>query len=130
MKWIRPTASLNSKINWKQWGFTMKTTGLQIFYGLLAVVGVIVTWYFNLQPREVSFFSDIYANSAAASLTNDLTVVVTAFLVWSFVETGRLKMSYVLWSAILVFTFLIAAAMTVPLFMLLRERRLIAMAAA
>ena len=108
----------------------MKTTGLQIFYGLLAVVGVIVTWYFNLQPMEISYFSGLYANPAAASFTNDLMVVVTAFLVWSFVETGRLKMPYVLWSAILVFTFLIAAAMTVPLFMLLLERRLIAMAAA
>jgi hypothetical protein len=37
-------------------------------------------------------------------------------------------MSYALWAAIFIFTFVIAAAMTVPLFMLLRERRLIAMA--
>jgi len=37
-------------------------------------------------------------------------------------------MSYVLWAVGFVLTFVIAAAMTVPLFMLLRERRLIAMA--
>lgn len=36
-------------------------------------------------------------------------------------------MSYGLWAVIFVLTLVIAAAMTVPLFMLLRERRLIAM---
>ena len=77
---------------------------------------------------EMTYFAGLYANPAASSFTNDLIVVVAAFFVWSFVETGRLKMSYGLWAAIFVFTFVIAAAMTVPFFMLLRERRLIAMA--
>ncbi len=104
----------------------MKTTGLQIFYLLLAIVGLFVTWYFNLQPRETGFIADLYTTSASASITNDLTVVVIAFLVWSFFETGRLKLSYWWWSACFVFTFLIAAATTVPLFFLLRERRLAA----
>jgi len=106
----------------------MRITGLQLVYGVLAITGVCVTWYFNLQPMEMSYIEGLYANPAASSFTNDLLVVVTAFLVWSFVEIGRLKMSYGLWAAIFVFTFVIAAAMTVPLFMLLRERRLIAMA--
>ncbi|MDG1026040.1 MAG: DUF2834 domain-containing protein [Gammaproteobacteria bacterium] len=106
----------------------MKITILQILYGMLAVIGVCVTWYFNLQPMEMSYIEGLYDNPAASSFTNDLIVVVTAFLVFSFVETGRLKMSYGLWAAIFVLTFVIAAAMTVPLFMLLRERRLIAMA--
>ena len=106
----------------------MKITILQILYGVLAVIGVCVTWYFNLQPMEMSYIEGLYDNPAASSFTNDLIVVVTAFLVFSFVETGRLKMSYGLWAAIFVLTFVIAAAMTVPLFMLLRERRLIAMA--
>jgi hypothetical protein len=106
----------------------MKITGLQILYGVLAIVGVCVTWYYNLQPMEISYIQGLYANPAASSFTNDLIVVVTAFLVWSFIETRRLKMSYVLWAVGFVLTFVIAAAMTVPLFMLLRERRLIAMA--
>jgi len=106
----------------------MKITGLEFVYGVLAIIGVFVTWYFNLQPMETSYIAGLYANPAASSFTNDLIVVVTAFLVWSFVETRRLKMSYALWIAIFIFTFVIAAAMTVPLFMLLRERRLIAMA--
>jgi|TARA_B110000238_G_scaffold43386_1_gene46664 hypothetical protein len=106
----------------------MKITGLQILYGVLAIVGVCVTWYYNLQPMEISYIQGLYANPAASSFTNDLIVVVTAFLVWSFIETRRLKMSYVLWAVGFVLTFVIAAAMTVPLFMLLRERRLIAVA--
>ena len=106
----------------------MKITGLQIIYGVLTIVGVCVTWYYNLQPMEISYIEGLYANPAASSFTNDLIVVVSAFLVWSFVETRRLKMSYVLWVVGFVLTFVIAAAMTVPLFMLLRERRLIAMA--
>jgi len=106
----------------------MKIIGLQILYGVLAIGGVCVTWYYNLQPMEMSYFAGLYANPAASSFTNDLIVVVTAFLIWSFVETRRLKMSYVLWVVGFVLTFVIAAAMTVPLFMLLRERRLIAMA--
>ena len=104
----------------------MKTTGLQLIYLLLAIIGLFVTWYFNLQPRETGFIADLYTTSASASITNDLGVVVTAFLVWSFVETGRLKISYWWWAACFVFTFLIAAATTVPLFLLLRERCLTA----
>ncbi len=104
----------------------MKITGLQIFYLVLAIIGLFVTWYFNLQPRENGFIADTYANSASTSITNDLVVVVVAFLVWSFAETGRLKMSYWWWSAVFVFTFVIAAATMVPLFLFTRERRLIA----
>ena len=104
----------------------MKITGLQVFYFVLAIVGLIVTWYFNLQPRESGFIADLYTNSASSSIANDLFVVVAAFLVWSFIETGRLKISYWWWAACFIFTFLVAAATTVPLYLLLRERRLIA----
>lgn len=105
----------------------MKTTALQVFYFVLAIIGLFVTWYFNLQPRETGFIADLYTNSASSSIANDLFVVVAAFLVWSFVETGRLKISYWWWTACFIFTFLIAAATTVPLYLLLRERRLVAM---
>jgi hypothetical protein len=107
----------------------MKITNLQMFYGLLAIVGIIVTWYFNLQPMETSYMSGVYANPAASSFTNDLIVVVIAFLVWSFIEIKRLKMPIWLWPIGFILTFSIAAAMTVPLFMLLRERQLIKIAA-
>jgi hypothetical protein len=103
----------------------VKITGLQMLYGALALIGLPVTWYYNLQPMEISYFAGLYANPASTSFTNDLIVVVSTFLVWSFVEVGRLKMSYVLWGVIFVLTFLVAAACTVPIFMILRERRLL-----
>ena len=106
----------------------MKLTGLQIFYGITAIFGLMVTWYFNLQPRDTNFLFDLYTNTASASISNDLFVVVFTFLVWSFIETRRLKMSY--WPAYAVLTVVIAAACAVPFFMLMRERRLIAIEAA
>ena len=105
----------------------MKAIGLQVFYFVLAIIGLFATWYFNLQARENSFIIDLYPNSASSSIANDLFVVVTVFLVWSFIETGRLKISYWWWTACFIFTFLIAAAVTVPLYFLLRERQLIAL---
>jgi hypothetical protein len=106
----------------------MKTTGLQICYLVLAIIGLFATWYFNIQPREHGFITDLYANSASSSIANDLFVVVVAFLVWSFFETGRLHISYWWWTAGFIFTFLMAAAVTVPLYFLLRERQLITLA--
>ncbi len=108
----------------------MNLTVLQIVYGLLAIIGLCVTWYFNLQPRETGFIADLYTNSASTSIANDLGIVVMAFLVWSFIEIKRLNMSYWLWAVGFILTFTVAAATTVPLFMLLRERRLIANAEA
>ena len=69
----------------------MKIIGPQFLYGVLAFIGVIVTWYFNLQPMETSYIAGLYTNPAASFFTNDLIVVTAAFLVWSFVETKRLK---------------------------------------
>jgi len=105
----------------------MKIAALQVFYFGLSIIGLFVTWYFNLQPRETNFIVDMYVNSASTSISNDLFVVVITFLAWSFIETGRLKISYRWWTACFIFTFLIAAAVTVPLYLLLRERRLIAL---
>ena len=105
----------------------MKISALQVFYFILAIVGLCVTWYFNLQPRETNYIADMYITSASSSIANDLIVVVTAFLVWSFIESSRIKMSYWLWGTCFVLTFLIAAAFAVPLYFFLRERHLITM---
>lgn len=105
----------------------MKLTSLQLFYLVMALVGLCATWYFNLQPNDLGFIPGMYANPASSSISNDLMVVVTAFLVWAFVETRRLKMSYWWWGTCLVLTFLIAAACMLPLFLFSRERRLAAL---
>ena len=105
----------------------MKITPIQIFYGLMSVIGVCVTWYFNLQPREVSFMADLYSTTAGASIGNDIMVVCVTFFVWAFMECRRLKMSLYLWAGICAASLLIAVAMTFPLFLLLRERRMTVM---
>ena len=101
----------------------MPLSRIQWLYGLLSIVGAVVTWYFNLQPRDVGYVADLYATSASASFTNDLIVVVITFLIWAFTETKRLGMSLAFYLGIFVFTFVIAAS-TVPLFMLVRENYL------
>ncbi len=102
---------------------------LQIFYGLCAVAGVVATGYFNLQFigqhggfSAWTFITENYVNHASASISNDLLVVVVAFLGWSFVEARRLNMRH--WWAYVVLTFVVAIAFALPLFLLNRERKL------
>lgn len=102
----------------------------QIAYAALAVIGLIATWYFNLAFMAESggsfsvaaFVAASYANSASSSISNDLTVGVFAFLLWSFHEARRLQMRH--WWAYVVLTFAVAFACAYPLFLLMRERRM------
>jgi hypothetical protein len=104
----------------------------QVVYAVLSVVGLVATWYFNLQFiaesggsfSVVEFVRAGYANGASASLTNDLAVGTLAFVVWSFAETRRLGMRG--WWAYMLLTFGVAFACAFPLFLLMRERRLAA----
>tara|TARA_Y100001968_G_scaffold333661_1_gene398141 strand:- start:76137 stop:76499 length:363 start_codon:yes stop_codon:yes gene_type:complete len=61
-------------------------------------------------------------NPAAQSLSRDLFIGAGAVTVWIFVEAKRLKMKN-LW--VVISSFLIAFAFAAPLFLFLRERRLI-----
>ncbi len=104
----------------------------EIFYFVLAAVGLIATWTFNLRFMAESgggfdvagFVAGGYANAASASLTNDLLVALTAFLVWSFAEARRLGMRHWWWVPVVCFG--VAFACAFPLFLALRERRLAA----
>jgi len=108
----------------------MKVTSRQIAYLVLAVVGLCATWFFNLRFMAesggafdvVAFVRAGSANSASSSLSNDLLVACTAFLVWSFAEVRRLGMRR--WWVYPVLTFGIAFAFAFPLFLFLRDRRL------
>ena len=110
----------------------MTSTTRQLVYAVLAVAGVVATWWFNLRFMAASggAFSAVdfvragYANDAAASLTNDLTIGTLTFMVWSFAESRRLGMRH--WWVWVVLTFGVAFAMAFPLFLLVRERRLAA----
>ena len=62
-------------------------------------------------------------NPASQSLSRDLFISASAVFIWIISESKRLKMKN-LWIVILS-TFLIAFAFAAPLFLFLRERRLI-----
>jgi hypothetical protein len=105
-------------------------TTKQWIYAALAAAGLVATWYFNLKFMAesggafdaVAFVRAGYANSAAASLSNDVLVGCLTFLVWSFLEARRLAMKR--WWIYPLLTFGIAFAFAFPLFLCLRERRL------
>ena len=105
----------------------MSSSSRQIVFALLAVTGLIVTWYFNLQFISASggfslteFIAATHVNAAASSISYDLLVVVVVFLFWSWTEARRLQMRH--WWVLIPLTFGIAIAFAFPLFMLLRER--------
>ena len=62
-------------------------------------------------------------NPAAQSLSRDLAVGAGAVFIWIISEARRLKIKY-LW-IVVISTFTIAFAFSTPLFLFLRERRLI-----
>lgn len=107
----------------------MNLTLRQIVFAVLAVAGLAIPWYFNLQlmsgPGGLSlahFVAGGYANPAASSLTTDLTVAFLAFLVWLPGEARRASVPH--WWIYVVLGFGVAFAFAFPLFLLVRERRL------
>jgi hypothetical protein len=103
----------------------------QIFYLLLSIIGLIVTWYFNIQWMKtaenkglIAFFAEGYVNHATTSLTNDLLVVFLCFCVWVVAESKRIGMRFGwIYPPLALF---VALAFAYPFFLFLRERHLAA----
>jgi hypothetical protein len=102
---------------------------LAYFYGLLAVLGLVLTWSYNLAyMREnggfslVGFVQGGFANPAAASLSCDILVVALAASVWMVVEARRIGVRHG-W-VFVVLGWAVAMAFAIPLFWAVRERRL------
>jgi hypothetical protein len=108
----------------------IRLTPLMIVYGLLAVAGAVVPWYFNIRFMVETgdmltydgLFAAGFATLLASSLTSDFIIGSTAVLVWMVVDARRLGMRH--WWVYLAVTFLIAFASACPLYLLMRERRL------
>lgn len=103
---------------------TRHWTPLAISYLLLAVAGLIGTWWFNVlaivQLRD--FVGDLLTSGpAVSSITVDLLVVALAGSIFVIVEARRLGIRfgwlYVAGAAVTAFAF------TFPLFLAMRERR-------
>ena len=108
-------------------GMTRYWTPLALVYLGLSVVGLVGTWWFNaLAIVQMSNFIGDWAGSGPAvfSLTIDLLVVAVAGSVLIIVEARRLEMRggwiYVALSGLTAFAF------TFPLFLAMRQRRLVA----
>ncbi len=96
----------------------------------MALVGILATWYFNLQAMELdpdfsfaSFVRDNYVNPSSASIANDIAVILVVFFFWSFIEARRLGMKH--WWVYVPLSIFIALAFAYPLFLLMRERALV-----
>ena len=102
----------------------------RVIYLLLAITGLVVPWYFNLQfigesGGEFSlakFIADSSLNAASQSLSWDLGIACIAGLTWIFFEARRLGMRFI-WLYV-VLTFGIAWAFAFPLFLFMRQGKL------
>jgi hypothetical protein len=102
----------------------------RVLYLLLAIAGVIMTWYYNLQfiaESGGSFdFAEFMAagatNAASQSLSWDLAIACLAGLLWIFFESKRLGMRFFWLYIILAFS--VAYAFAFPLFLFVRQGKL------
>jgi len=103
-------------------------TGREITYAVLAVLGVVLPMYYNLQYLAaggnllVDFFTVPLQNAVTASVLFDLLIAFAAYNVLLFSDGPRLG-SGKFWLCIVV-SWLISFAAGLPLFLLLRERQL------
>lgn len=108
----------------------IRLTPLMIFYGLFALAGAIVPWYFNIRFMVESeealtpqrWVAEGFATTLAGSITSDFLIGTFPVLIWMVIEARRLKMRH--WWVYIVTTFLIAFAFACPLFLMMRERKL------
>lgn len=95
--------------------------GRQIFYGIASVVGLVLTWYFNLSYRgSVNYLQAWFANDASSSAAVDLLVLAAVLSVFIAAEARRLHLRF--WFLFVLAGFVLAMAFAVPLFLLYRER--------
>lgn len=105
-------------------------TGRELTYAVLALLGLAVPWYFNLQYAAqggslvdfVGFFSQGFASAVSSSLTTDLVIAYAAFALWAIPESRRIGLAAG-WLYPLLGLF-VAFAFAFPLFLLMRERHL------
>lgn len=96
-----------------------------ILYLVLAILGLVGTWTYNVQAilARRDFLGDWFSGGPSiSSLTTDLLVVAVAAVIFMVVESRRLGMKR-LWLYLLAIP-LLALAFAFPLFLAFRERAL------
>jgi len=104
---------------------------LCVAYGLIALLALVGTWGNNIAyvglgfvETNMTFWRETLANPASRSITVDLFFLGIAMFVWMVLEARRLGMRGV-WLYLL-FGMLVAISVTVPIFLINRERALAA----
>lgn len=104
---------------------------LCIVYAAIALAALIGTWSHNLAYMDrgfvganLAFWQDTLANPATRSITVDLFFLGIAVSIWMILEARRLGMRGA-WLYLL-FGIVIAISVTVPIFLINRERALAA----
>ncbi len=104
---------------------------LSYFFLALAIIGALFPMLANIEFMQLygpNFNIELFIqlannNSASRSISRDLLISSTSILVWIYFESKRINMKNI-W--IVYFgTFIISFAFAAPLFLFLRERRLI-----
>jgi hypothetical protein len=100
---------------------------LCVVYGIIALLALVGTWGNNVAylsqgfvGANVTFWNETLANPASRSITVDLFFLGLAMFVWMVLEARRLGMRGV-WLYLL-FGMLVAISVTVPIFLINRER--------
>lgn len=112
-----------------------RSTLLQCTYAALTLIGLVATWVFNLQYMQLNpggfsplhFVQEAMTTAAGSSLTVDVGIVAIAASIFMFVEARRLGMKIGpvnIAIPLIVYSVCVAIASGLPLFLLLRERRL------
>src|SRR5690349_20267662 len=95
---------------------------LEICWSVLALVGLVAVGAAAVQVDGGAFLDAVFANAATTTVTLDLMLLGVAVVIWVVVEAQRLGMRRPwLWAVAAV---PLPGAFLVPLFLVLRERRL------
>ena len=110
---------------------TISRKTLCVVYGLIGLLALVGTWGNNVAylslgfvGANTAFWQETLANPASRSITVDLFFLGLAVFVWMVLEARRLGMRLV-WLYLL-FGMLVAISVTVPIFLINRERALAA----
>jgi hypothetical protein len=103
---------------------------MKYVYGVLMVLGLCLPWWFNVEFirahggfSTVTFIAEAFTTPASRSICVDIIIASTAWMAWMVAEARRLGMRH--WWIYIALTFGVAFAFACPLFLFMRERRLV-----
>ncbi len=109
----------------------MSTSRSNVYF-VLALIGFIVPWIYNLKHFVASgtimlvpFLKMALANDVTTAITLDVYVAAVVFSVWVFVEYQRVRVARPCFYVLL--AFLVGLSFAFPLFLAMRERALVSL---